>query len=79
MNAFDATDEQIDKIHEYLTKKYPLTDKHSSYGYGVNCACAHCPYGFSNDGYGRVWDCLAGYSRSELSEELEEVINGNRI
>lgn len=76
MNPFTLDEEQIDKICGYLKKKYPPNNYKNDCGYGVNCACSHCPFGNNSDGYGKVWDCMSYMAGTNLSEELEKVVKG---
>lgn len=74
MNSiFDATQNEVKRICNYFQKNYPA-DGFGRFNLGVNCACAHCPYGYTKDQ--KVYDCLAWLIGYKMPPHLEKIAKG---
>ena len=74
MKLRDLTEEQADKICDYIVAKYCPVEK-DRFSYKIWKACEHCPFGVS-DGKGD-YTCAVGILENELDPELEEVIKND--
>ena len=76
MRAADCTEEQGDKICNYLSKKYEKEG--TIFSYGKHCVCSHCPFGIDDGAnYGQVYICMLPLLYRDLDPELEELIKGD--
>lgn len=73
MKLRDLTEEQADKICDYICDKYGVYDEHGIWKNSQKCCC-HCPFGITSDGY---YDCCQGLLFNDLPEEFEEVIKND--
>lgn len=68
MKLRDLTEEQADKICDYIFEKY---GKENSTWRDMQRCCCHCPFSLTSDGY---YDCAQGLMFIDLDEEFEKVI-----
>ena len=75
MKLRDLTEDQAEKICDYLDEKYLIRDEK---GFPTNWGedCRHCPFGVTVDD--SKWrECCMYHLFKDLPEELEEVIKND--